>query len=141
MVAAKSALRHHKPERARRLLELGRSKKTSVKAISSVEGLIALQDGKVLDAWTAARTLVWEYRPNQDLDELRQREDGLFVVQGWCSELGVTPRPGTVEMARDVPVRDSMMACLVLQNFDALFPDSLKGARAAAVETALDPHE
>lgn len=30
---------------------------------------------------------------------------GLF----WCSELGVTPRPGIVEMAHDVPIRDSMM--------------------------------
>jgi hypothetical protein len=143
MAAAESALRHGRPDRARRLLERGRSKtskKPSVTAVSRVEGLIALSDGKVLDAWTAAQTLVRQYRPDQDLNKLRQREDGLFVVQHWCRELKVTPRPTIGEIARDVPVRDSMMACLMGQDPDALLPGSPAGARAVALEAVLDPH-
>jgi hypothetical protein len=139
MAAAESALRRGPTDRARRLLELGRSRNPSVKAVTRVEGLLALSQGQVLEAWTKAQTLVRQFRPQQDLDHLRQREDGLFVVLQWCRELGVTPQPGILELARDVPVRDSMMACLVGQNADALSPDALPRARAAALNRVLDP--
>jgi hypothetical protein len=139
MAAAKGALLHGRSDSARHRLELGRLRKPSVGAVSEVEGLLALSDGKMLDAWMAAQTVVRQSRPSQNLDELRQREDGLWVVQDWCRELGVTPRPSIVEMARDAPVRDSMMAWLVGKNPNALLPDSSRGARVAALENALDP--
>jgi hypothetical protein len=133
IAGAENAVRHRRLDRARRLLELGRSKKASVTDVSRVEGLIALSDGRVLDAWTAAQTLVRQNRPNQNLDELRQREDGLDTVRRWCRELKVNPHPSIVEMAQSVPVRDSMMAWIVWQDFN-------RGAIAATVDADLDPH-
>ncbi len=138
MAAAESALRHGKPDRAQRLYELGRSRTPSVTVLGRVEGLIAVSNGRLDEAWSAARTLVRQHRPKEDLDELRQREDGLFVLQGWCQEVGVLPQPTIVELARDVPVRDSMMACLIAQDFAALVSGSGQGTTVAALEAFLD---
>jgi hypothetical protein len=140
LAAAEDALRRGWPDRAQQLLESGRSKDRSARAVSRVEGLIALSNGRVLDAWAAAQTLVRQYRPNQNLDELRQREDGLYLLQYWCVDLGFAPQPTVLELAREVPVRDSMMAYLVAQYADALLPEAAGGGRAVALEAVLDPH-
>ncbi|GAB3077763.1 hypothetical protein GCM10027053_47700 [Intrasporangium mesophilum] len=100
---------------------------------------MALSNGRVLDAWAAAQTLVRQYRPSQNLDELRQREDGLVVLQHWCNDLEVNPHPTVLELARDVPVRDSMMAFLIAQYADALLPNVQQGAKAMALSAVLDP--
>jgi len=139
LAAAEDALRRGRPDRAEQLLELGRSKDRSARAVSRVEGLSALSNGRVRDAWAAAQTLVRQYRPNQNLDELRQREDGLNLLQYWCVDLGVALQPTVLELALEVPVRDSMMTCLVAQHGDALLAAAAVGNIAVALEAILDP--
>jgi hypothetical protein len=101
--------------------------------------MIALSRGDIPGAWRAAQALVRMYRHSANLDELRQRKDALFLVHHLCRELRVTPRHTIVELARDVPVRDSMMACLLANYPDAL-ADSLPRVTAYALEKILDPH-
>ena len=143
VAAAESALRHGRPERARRLFDEGRSKEGKSKpddqAVGRVGGLLALSEGRVSGAREAAERLVRHYRIEQRLDQLREREDGLFVMLHWCRGLEIAPPSDFVELARDVPVRDSMMASLLANNADILYADAEGGGRGAALASVLDP--
>ncbi len=138
LAAAEDAPKKGSVAQALQLMTLGEARTPTPRNLIRVQGLVLLAQGLVLEGWDAAQAMVRLYRPQQNLEELRQREDGLAVVRMWCRELHVKPGPSVLELALRVPVRDSFIACQLLDPVDDLLPPP-RESTAATLSTYLDP--
>ena len=142
VAAAEAAVLNGNPGNAGQLLEKGQEaakaprRAPSERSATRVAGLIALAEGRIPDAWEAARGMVRLQRPGKDIDPRAQREDGLFVLLSWYDQLKITPGSAALELAVAVPVRDSMMSYLILSRRRLLGEGSPLVATLAA---RLDP--